>query len=125
MAGCISQSNAGLIFMKKSEVWILELPEGKGHEQKGERPAIVLARANHLLLVVPLTSNLDHAQFSFTELVEQTPENGLSADSIALVYQLSSQDESRLKRKIGNIAKEKQEAIDKLILEMFKIQLKP
>jgi mRNA interferase MazF len=107
--------------MKKSEVWILELPEGKGHEQKGERPAIILARANAMLLVVPLTSNMDRAKFSFTELVEQTPQNGLSTDSIALVYQLSSQDESRLKRKIGNISKEKQEAIDKLILEMLKI----
>ena len=109
--------------MKKGEVWILELPEGKRHEQKGERPAIILARANSMLLVVPLTSNFDRAQFSFTELIEQTPENGLSTDSIALVYQLSSQDESRLKRKIGSIAKEKQDAIDKLILEMFKISL--
>lgn len=107
--------------MRKGEVWILELPEGKGHEQKGERPAIILARANRMLLVIPLTSNLNLAQFSFTELIEQTPENGLSKDSIALVFQLSSQDESRLKRKIGNISKEKQEAIDKLILEMFKI----
>jgi len=107
--------------VKKSEVWIIELPEGKGHEQRGERPAIVLARANSMLLVVPLTSNMDRAKFSFTELIEQTPENGLSADSIALAYQLSSQDESRLKRKIGNISKEQQDAIDKLILEMLKI----
>jgi len=109
--------------MKKSEVWILELPTGKGHEQKGERPAIILARTNSMLLVVPLTSNFDRAKFSFTEFIEQTPENGLSTDCIALVYQLSSQDESRLKHKIGNISKEKQDAIDKLILEMFKINI--
>lgn len=107
--------------MKKGEVWICDLAEGKGHEQKGERPAIVLARANHLLLVVPLTSNTDRAEFSFTELIEQTPDNGLSMDSIALIFQLGSQDESRAIRKIGVISKEKQEAIDKLILEMFKI----
>lgn len=107
--------------MKKGEVWILELPEGRGYEQRGERPAIILARANSMLLVVPLTSNMDRTKFSFTELIEQTPENCLSADSIALVYQLSSQDESRLKRKIGNISKEQQDAIDKLILEMLKI----
>lgn len=107
--------------MKKSEVWILELPKGKGHEQKGERPALILARANGMLLVVPLTSNVGCAKFSFTELIEQTPENGLSTDSIALVYQLSSQDETRLKRKIGSISKEKQDTIDKLILEMLKI----
>ena len=107
--------------MKKSEVWIMKLPEGKGREQKGECPAIILARANSMLLVVPLTSNMDRAKFSFTELIEQTPENCLSTDSIALVYQLSSQDESRLKHKIGNISKEKQDTIDKLIIEMLKI----
>jgi mRNA interferase MazF len=107
--------------MKKGEVWICDLPEGKGHEQKGQRPAIVLARTNKMVLLIPLTSNTDRAEFSFTELIEQTPDNGLSADSIALIFQLGSQDESRAIRKIGVISKEKQEAIDKLILEMFKI----
>ena len=124
MAGSGSQINAGLILMHKSEVWIIDLPEGKGHEQKGERPAVVVGTANHMFMVIPLTSNLDRAKFPFTELIEQTPENGLSTDSIALVYQLSSQDESRLKRKIGAISKEKQDAIDKLILEMLKITQK-
>ncbi|MDP2973733.1 MAG: type II toxin-antitoxin system PemK/MazF family toxin [Candidatus Diapherotrites archaeon] len=110
--------------MRKSEVWFVDLPEGKGHEQKGERPAIVLGRANDLTIVVPLTSNLDTATFSFAELIEQTPENGLSTDSIALVFQIMGLDNSRFKRKLGAISKEKQDAIDKLILEMLKITQK-
>ena len=107
--------------MKKSEIWIVDLADSKGHEQKGERPAIVLGRANGLLIVVPLTKTLESARFSFTELIEQTPENGLNADSIALVFQIVSLDDLRFKRKLGTVSKEKQDAIDKLILEMLKI----
>lgn len=110
--------------MKKGEIWIAGLAEGLGHEQKGERPAIILCRANKLVTVIPLTSNLDRACFSFTRIIEQTPQNGLSKDSIALVYQITAQDESRLKTKIGEISAEKQDAIDKLILEMLKIKVK-
>lgn len=107
--------------MKKGEIWIVDLADGKGHEQKGERPALVLGRANGLSIAVPLTKTLDCARFSFTEPIEQTPENGLTADSIALVFQIVSLDDSRFKSKMGVILKEKQEAIDKLILEMLKI----
>ncbi|MFH1751848.1 MAG: type II toxin-antitoxin system PemK/MazF family toxin [archaeon] len=110
--------------MKKAEIWIVELAEGVGHEQKGERPAIILSKANKLVTVIPLTSNLERAKFSFTEVIERTPKNKLYKDSIALVYQVTAQDESRFKRKIGAISKEKQDILDKLILEMFNIQVK-
>ena len=42
--------------MKKGEIWAVELPEGKGHEQKGERPALVLGRANALTIIVPFNT---------------------------------------------------------------------
>jgi len=109
--------------MRKGEVWFVNLPEGKGHEQKGERPAVVIGRANGLTVVIPLTGNTDKAAFSFTLHIEPRPENGLSKDSIALVFQISSMDDSRFKSKIGTITKEQQDAIDKLILEMLKINL--
>jgi len=108
--------------MKKGEIWIAELPEGKGHEQKGERPAIIMGKANGLAIAIPLTSNLDRAKFPFTELVEQSPESGLSSDSIALVFQLSSQDECRFKRKIGELDSEKQASIDMLVANLLKIK---
>ncbi len=110
--------------MKKGEIWVVELPEGKGHEQKGERPALVLGRANALIVAVPFTANLDRAKFPFTEHIPQTPENGLSSDSIALVFQLSSLDEGRFKKRLGELTKEQQDAIDKTILELLKIPFK-
>ena len=99
----------------------MDLPEGKGHEQKGERPALVLGRGNGLTIVVPLTKTLDCAKFSFTELIEQMPENGLTADSIALVFQIVSLDDGRFKHQLGTVSKEKQDAIDKLLLIMLKL----
>ncbi|MFH1256672.1 MAG: type II toxin-antitoxin system PemK/MazF family toxin [Candidatus Diapherotrites archaeon] len=109
--------------MKKGEIWIVDLTDGKGHEQKGERPAIVLGQANGLAIAVPLTANPDCARFSFTALIEKNSENGLTADSIALVFQIVSLDEVRFKRKIGVASKEKQSTIEKLVLDLLKINL--
>lgn len=108
--------------MKKGEVWFVDLPEGKGHEQKGMRPAIIIGRANAAAIAIPLTSNTNKATFSFTLPIESTPENGLKEYSIALIFQLSSMDESRFKRQIGTITKAQQDAIDGLVLELMKIQ---
>ena len=110
--------------MKKGEVWFVDLPEGKGHEQKGMRPAIILGRVNAAVIAVPLTSNTNKATFSFTFPIEPTPENGLKEYSIALVFQLASMDDSRFKRQIGTITKAQQDAIDSLVVEMLKIQTK-
>lgn len=107
--------------MKKGELWVVDLSDGKGHEQKGERPALVLSKANGLCTVIPLTKNLNSARFSFAELIEQTPENGLTTDSIALVFQIVSLDDCRFKRKTGVLSKQKQDTIDRLIQEMLKI----
>ena len=107
--------------MRKCEVWFVDLPEGKGHEQKGMRPAIIMGRANTAIIAVPLTSNTDRATFSFTLPIEPTPKNGLREDSIALVFQLSSLDEGRFKKKIGVITKAQQDAIEGLVLDLLKI----
>lgn len=98
--------------MKRGAIWMVDLPEGQGHEQKGQRPAIVIGSANGLVAVIPLTSNLDKAVFSHIEVIEQTKENGLSTDSIALVFQIKSIDKNRLMRRIGDASKEDMKKID-------------
>ena len=110
--------------MKKGDVWIVDLPEGRGHEQKGRRPAIILSNANGIITVIPLTSNLAAARFSFTVLIEPNLKNVLTKDSVALVFQIVSLDASCFKYKIGTITKEQQDSIDQLILDMLKINVK-
>ncbi len=100
----------------------MDLSDGKGHEQKGERPAIVLGKANGLVVVVPLTSNADMAKFPYTHVVNPAPENGLNCHSIALVFQLIALDKSRLKHRMGCVPAEQQAAIDCLVKDLLSLR---
>ena len=109
--------------MKKGEIWIVDLADGKGHEQKGERPALVLARANGLVVVAPLTSNMESARFPFTLPIEKNKVNGLSYDSVVLLFQITALDDGRFIEQMGRMLKEKKDAVDELLLELFKINI--
>ena len=39
--------------MKNGTIWLVDLSDSKGHEQRGMRPAIIVGGANGLILVVP------------------------------------------------------------------------
>lgn len=43
--------------MKNGAVWLVDLTDAKGHEQRGMMPAIIVGGANGLILVVPLVGN--------------------------------------------------------------------
>ncbi|AGB03725.1 type II toxin-antitoxin system PemK/MazF family toxin [Methanoregula formicica] len=43
--------------MKNGDIWLVDLTDAKGHEQRGMRPAIIIGSANGLVVVVPLTSS--------------------------------------------------------------------
>jgi mRNA interferase MazF len=105
--------------MKKGTIWMVDLPEGQGHEQKGQRPAIVVGSANGLVVVIPLTSSTERAALSHTEVIEPSRENGLANESVALVFQIKSIDKNRLQRKIGEAAKEDLRKIDMLMADLL------
>jgi len=88
--------------------WV-ELPPANGHEQAGRRPAIVLqddsyAAASPLLLVVPLTTAAAVTRYPGVVAVPVTPENGLSQDSYALVFQFRALDRRRLRERLGSVS---------------------
>jgi mRNA interferase MazF len=107
--------------MKKGEIWLVDLSDSKGHEQKGERPAIVIGGANGLAVVVPCTTNVNCFKFSHTVPMEPTKENGLTEHSVALVFQLTSLDRTRFKTKIGLACKEHMDEIDELLLQFLNL----
>jgi mRNA interferase MazF len=78
--------------MKNGDIWLVDLSDAKGHEQRGVRPAIVIGSANGLSLVVPLTGSMGSARFSHTCIISPGPHNGLDAESIALVFQIVALD---------------------------------
>ncbi len=106
--------------MKKGEIWRVDLPEGRGHEQKSRRPALVLGGANGLTVAVPITT-ADRAGFPFTHVLEPTRENGLAETSVALVFQVRALDDERFVEKLGWIPKEQRAAIDGLLKDLLKL----
>ena len=74
-----------------------------GHEQMGERPAIVIAKHSEtsICIVIPLTTQ-DVNRFSYTYLIKKTDRNGLQQDSYALIFHVRSIDSrKRIIKKIG------------------------
>ncbi|HLD43588.1 MAG TPA: type II toxin-antitoxin system PemK/MazF family toxin [Candidatus Nanoarchaeia archaeon] len=87
--------------MKKGEIWSVEIPAVDGHEQTGTRPAIILAQATNIAIIIPLTSNVQALRFPYTVDISPSKKNGLDTTSIALVFQIRAIDRKRIKRKIG------------------------
>jgi mRNA interferase MazF len=105
--------------MKNGDIWLVDLSDAKGHEQRGVRPAIVMGGANGLTLVVPLTSSMSSARFSHTYILSPTPHNGLDVESIALVFQIVALDQDRFQHRIGNIGESHRLAIVALIRDLL------
>ena len=108
--------------MKKGEIWLVELPEGVGHEQKGQRPALVVGQANDLAVIIPLTSSVTREKLPFTHSIEPTNENGLTETSVALVFQIRALNETRFKKQLGWIPKEQRAAVDELLKDLLKLR---
>ena len=108
--------------MKKWEIWLADLPGGMGHEQKGLRPALVAGAANGMVLAIPFTTNTNSTRFSYAELMEPCSENGLTEDSVALVFQLSSCDERRFKRKLGFVPEEDRGTIESALIDLLEMK---
>jgi len=92
--------------MKSGEIWLVELIDIKGNEQNGLRPALVLADTiTNMVVILPLTSNLKALKFPYTLAINSSKKNGLSVNSVILVFQIRAIDKSRLIRKLGFLDK--------------------
>ena len=107
--------------MKNGDIWLVDLSDAKGHEQRGIRPAIILGSANGITLVVPLTSSVNNARFSHTYNISPIPHNGLDAESIALVFQIVALDRERFQHRIGAISEPERLAIVALIRDLLEL----
>jgi len=87
------------------DIWRGSLKDVVGHEQMGERPALVLAihKQAGLCMCIPFTSNLDELKMPYTYLIKSSENNGLTNDSVALVYQLRCLTSTRFLLKLGVI----------------------
>jgi mRNA interferase MazF len=76
--------------IQPGEIWKIKLSDTDGHEQIGDRPAIVIALHPQatVAMVVPLTKNQDCLRFPYSYKLPMSNVNGLSMDSVALIYQM-------------------------------------
>lgn len=111
--------------IQPGEIWRIALPDADGHEQAGNRPAIVISvhlQAN-VTMVVPLTKNQDCLRFPYSQQVKKSNSNGLLLDSVALVYQMRclTASSTRFLEKLGFIEQTHLDQIKSLIKNYLKI----
>lgn len=114
---------------KSKEIWQINLSDidAEGHEQKGDRPCMIIREfpLNELVLIIPITGELTiNNRFSFTVLIKKDDGNGLNCDSVALIFQIKSVSKNRLRYQIGRINNSQYDEIKVQIKEMFGFEIK-
>ena len=97
--------------MARGDVIIVDFPSPAGYsgrEQIGTRPAVVLQSGGQAAtlpttIIIPLTSNLSASRFPYTILINPSSQNGLTTQSVMLVFQLRAIDNRRIGRKLGSL----------------------
>ncbi len=109
--------------MARGDVLLVSLPSSDRREQSGRRPAVAVQTdqaGEPMLMVAPVTSNLAALRFTFSVRIEPSPENGLTAPSVVMVFQMRAIDKVRIVRKIGQISEADMSRIDAEIWRMLK-----
>src|SRR5437763_1817239 len=86
----------------RGEIWVVDLGTGQGHEQSGQRPALVVSDDHYnsglagLIMVVPLTSKVMKSKTIPAHIRLDPPEGGLRTPSVILCDQLRTISKDRL-----------------------------
>jgi mRNA interferase MazF len=86
----------------RGEIWLADLGTGRGHEQAGQRPVLVVSDDpfNHglagLVMVVPLTSKVKKSKNIRAHIPVTPPAGGVTGPSVILCDQLRTISKDRL-----------------------------
>jgi len=109
--------------MKRGDICIVNLVAGIGHEQYGQRPAILISDTKTgIVIVIPLTSNLEALRFPYTLAILPDKQNNLKQKSVALIFHIRAIDKTRILKVIGKINKQTQRKIDCILREMLELE---
>lgn len=96
--------------MQPGDVYWIDYPKANGREQAGQRPGLVLQDdtigvGSPLVLTIPLTTTPGlGSRFPGVVFIAADAQNGLPADSYALVFQLRATDRRRIGRRYGSVS---------------------
>lgn len=92
---------------RRGDVWVVDFSPVEGHEQGGQRPALVLsvdafnASKADLVTVLPITSK---ARAVRTRVSVKPPEGNLSVPSYVICEQVRTVSTRRLARRLGPVS---------------------
>lgn len=75
---------------RRGEIWLADLGTGRGHEQSGQRPVMVISDDAFnsglagLVMVIPLTSKVKKSRNIPAHIPVTPPEGGLKTPSVLL-----------------------------------------
>ncbi len=104
-------------FPKRGEVWLANWNPGRGSEQRGIRPALVIQNdiGNEkapTTIVAAISSSVK--LYPMNVLIEP-PEGGLTQPSIVKTSQILTISKERLERRLGNLSSQKMKEVDQAI----------
>lgn len=108
--------------MARGDVLLVSLPSTDKREQSGRRPAIAVqtdVAGEPMLMVAPVTSNLRAGRFRYAVPIAPSKENGLTLESIVMVFQMRAIDRARIIKKIGQLSTTDLEKVDAEIRAML------
>lgn len=102
--------------MKQGEIWLANLNPGKGSEQAGERPVVIISgnllnQYLPIVIVCPLTSKIKNYKGNL--VIQPEKNNGLKVPSEILTFHIRSVSKDRLISKTGSIGPEQLAQIKK------------
>ena len=102
---------------RRGEVWLINFNPGRGSEQKGIRPAVVIQNDTGNIyasttIVAAITSTIK--EFPVTVVVA-TGEGGLRQKSMVNLAQLLTIDKHRLQKRLGNLTESTMGQVDEAI----------
>ena len=86
----------------RGEIWLADLGTGRGHEQSGQRPVLVVsddafnAGLAGMVMAVPLTSKVGKSRSIPAHIRVDPPEGGLKTPSVIRCDQLRTVSKDRL-----------------------------
>jgi mRNA interferase MazF len=104
---------------QRGEIYLVSFDPTVGAEIQKTRPALVLQNniANEyspITIVAAITSKFDDPLYP-TEVLVQSPEGGLTVDSVVLLNQIRSIDKQRLVKRLGKLTDETMALVDQSI----------
>lgn len=89
------------------DIYLASLDPAVGNEQQGMRPVLIISgdalnEMTDLCIVCPLTTKIEN--YPGSVFLAKNKQNGLTADSEVLVFQVRVMAKTRLVRKIGTIS---------------------